>query len=213
MTPVAIFVRVSSRNQDYQRQISDLTKFAQKQEYEVVETIFVKQSAFRRSLDERQGIEQLLELARTKKIQKVLITEVTRIGRTLLESHKLLVELTRLKISIYIQNLGLETLLSNGKSNPAATILFLVMGEFAERDSELKGELIRSGQAEAIRKGKKIGRKLGSHKTTERLLSDYPRVVSLIKQGFSIRHTAKICDVAAKTVQKVKHAYLQAQVA
>ncbi|HZH99602.1 MAG TPA: recombinase family protein, partial [Flavisolibacter sp.] len=127
MFNVAIFTRVSSKAQDYQRQISDLTTYAEKQGYQVVEIISEKISASKKKNEERIGVAKLLELARSKRITKVLATEVSRIGRKPSEILKLIEELTELKVSVYIANYGLETLLPNGKTNPAASMIIMVL--------------------------------------------------------------------------------------
>lgn len=63
------------------------------------------------------------------------------------------------------------------------------------------GNLIKSGLAEARRKGVKLGRE---RKSSSDILAEYPAIVALLGAGMSIRSIAKECVVAAMTVQKVK---------
>ncbi len=73
MIPVAIFTRVSTKSQDYTRQISDLTNLAEKHNFSVVATLTAKESGSKKKNDDREAIQELLSLAAQKKIQKVLL--------------------------------------------------------------------------------------------------------------------------------------------
>ena len=128
MQQVVIFVRVSKKEQDYQRQ--------------VVAEIAEKISGAKRNQD-REGIQQLLELSRQGAIQKVLVSEVSRLGRSTVEVLQIVEELTQLGISIYVQNFGIETL-KNGKRNPVAQFMFTLLAEFARLERETLRERILS---------------------------------------------------------------------
>ena len=98
-----IFVRVSKREQDYQRQIEDLRAVAQS--LQVVAEIAEKVSGAKNS-QERDGVQELLTMARKREINKVLVQEVSRLGRSTVEVLNVLEELTKLQISVYVQNFG-----------------------------------------------------------------------------------------------------------
>lgn len=202
-----IFARVSRRDQDYERQLRDLRAIAVTMNLAIVKEIAEKISGATSNRD-REGIRQLLELAHQGKIDKVLVQEVSRLGRSTVEVLQVVEELTDLDVSIYVQNFGIETLKKgrNGKlhRNPVAQFLFTMLAEFARLERETLRERILSGMEEARRKGKKIGRPEGSHKQARDYLQDYSGVVRNIKQGLSLRQTAKVCGVAVNTVRKVK---------
>lgn len=205
MLPIAIFVRVSKQSQDYERQITDLNAYAIKQGYTVVATIAEKISGAKRNA-ERQGISELLKLAATGRIKKVLVSEVSRLGRRTSDVLKVIEELTEQGISVYAQNYNLETLTSEGKRNPVASLLFTLLAEFARLERETLVERINSGLDQARRRGKTLGRPKGTTKDSATLLQEYASVVRYIKQGFSLRQTAKLADVSVNTVRKVKEA-------
>jgi DNA invertase Pin-like site-specific DNA recombinase len=203
MTKAAIFVRVSKQSQDYERQIHDLTAYAERQGYKVVKTIAEKVSGAK-SNDERHGITALLSLARSGGIQKVLVTEVSRLGRRTSEVLKVLEELSDCGVSVYAQNYNLETLTPDGKRNPIASLLFTLLAEFSRLERETLVERINSGLAEARRKGKTLGRPTGTTKDDEQFLKENAPVVRLLKQDFSYRQVAKLAGVSVNTVRKVK---------
>ena len=103
--PVALFVRVSSRGQDYSRQIADLTMVAERQGYTIAHIVSEKGSATKRSNVQRPEVEQLLTLCRAKVIRKVLVTEFSRLGRRRSETPALMEAITQAGVSIYAHNL------------------------------------------------------------------------------------------------------------
>ena len=202
MQQAVIFVRVSKKEQDYQRQVEDLRAVAQSQAVQVVAEISEKISGAKRN-QEREGIQQLLALSRRGAIQKVLVSEVSRLGRSTVEVLQIVEELTQLGISIYVQNFGIETL-KNGKRNPVAQFMFTLLAEFARLERETLRERILSGMDEARRQGVTIGRPVGAREEKAVFLKKYAAVARQLRAGLSVRKTAKLCDVAINTVRKVK---------
>jgi DNA invertase Pin-like site-specific DNA recombinase len=205
MIPVALFVRVSSEKQNYQRQLSDLRKLADREGYEVVATITAKISTLKKDSD-RTDLTELLQLAKSGRIQKVLTTEISRLGRDTVENLQLLDELSKHKVSILSQDMGMETLTADGKLSLAAEILFTVYSSIYRQEREKLRERILSGQQEAKRQGKHIGRRAGTGKSDAQLLKEYAPVVKDLNNGISLRKTARIHGLSPATVQKVKHA-------
>lgn len=198
-----IFTRVSKRTQEYQRQISDLTAIAQKQGWEIVSIIAEKITGVKDN-KERDGIEELIKLCESQPIQKVLITEVSRLGRRPSQTHQMLEYLTQKRISIFISQYNIETLLPNGKLNPAASMIFAITADMARQERENLSERIKSGMEEAKRQGKYIGRREGKLYSESDLRSKYAKPLRDLKQGISIRKVAKIHDLSADTVQRIK---------
>ena len=206
MLPVALFVRVSTKEQDYARQVSDLTAHAERQGYQIVHIVQEIGSATKRSNVERPELEELLNLCRNKKIRKVLVTEFSRLGRRRSETPALMEAITQTGVSIYAHNLGLEMLQANGKRNPIASIVIAVMIEIDAMETERLSERIMSGLDQARRDGTRLGRPPGTKKAKEELLAAFPGVVKDLKKGLSIRHIAVIRKVSTDTVQRVKRA-------
>lgn len=202
MQQAVIFVRVSKKEQDYHRQLEDLRIVAQTQSVHVVAEISEKISGVRTN-QERGGIQELLQLCRQGAIQKVLVCEVSRLGRSTVEVLQVVDELTRLGISIYVNNFGIETL-KNGKRNPVAQFMFTLLAEFARLEQETLRERILSGMEEARRQGKKIGRPDGTREEKATFLKKYGSVARNLRAGLSVRKTAKLCEVSINTVRKVK---------
>ncbi len=204
LSPQAIiFTRVSKNVQNYQRQIDDLTAYAVKQGWVVTGVISEKISGSK-SNEDRGAIAQLLESARLGKFKKVLVSEVSRLGRRPSQTHQVLEQLTNLKISLYIHQFNIETLLPNGKLNPAASMIFSITADMARPEKETHVERVISGMQLAKRNGQKFGRKSGPLYTEAQLLRKYAKAVKDLQLGVSIRKVAKIYGISADTVQRIK---------
>lgn len=202
MTPVAIFSRVSRKNlQNNDRQIFELKEYARKNEYNVVAVIAEEISGVK---SEREGINQLYQLVHSKQIDKVLVHEVSRIGRNPSQVLKILEDFTEAKVSIYSQNFGMETLTPQKKLNPAASLIFTIYAELGRTEREQLRDRILSGLAAAKRKGKLLGRKTGTQETNKAFLDKYPHAIRRLKEGHSLRNTCKLSNISLNTARKLK---------
>lgn len=198
-----IYVRVSTKGQNTQRQIDDLSSLAKKKGWQISKIIEEKISGAAKNKD-RVGVQELLQLAREQKIDKVVVQEVSRLGRSTAQILKVVEELTDRGVSIYVQNYSMETLKEDGSRHPMAQFMFTMLAEFSRLEREHITERIYSGLERAKRQGKTLGRPKGSKLDKSDLLKKYPKVVRELKAGLSIRKTAKLCDVSVDTVQRVK---------
>ena len=200
--PVAILVRVSTTKQEYRRQETELRAVATAKGWQVVEV--VAEASISGASKDRPDLDRALELARAGMIRKVLVHEVSRIGRRNSVVHKFIEELTELGVSLYWHSQTIETLLASGKANPAAGIMLAVLSEMARAERETLRDRINSGLAEARRKGRTLGRPKGSGLEAEKLLAKHKDIVKHLRAGQSIRHTAAITGKGISTVQRVK---------
>jgi DNA invertase Pin-like site-specific DNA recombinase len=205
--PVAILVRVSTLKQENDRQISELQAYADSKGFEVVE-ICQEQVSGNADESDRHGLHRTEELARAGMIKKVLVHEVSRLARRNSIAHGFIETLGELGVSLYWHQQGIETLLPNGKRNPAAGIMFALLAEMARAERETLSERIKSGLAEARRKGRKLGRPQGTTVCDKELLSKHADIVRRLKEGHSVRNTAKITGKGGSTVQRVKAAMI-----
>ena len=207
-TKVAIMVRVSTQGQDYSRQIDDLTKIAGQRNWKVVEVITEKVSGAI-SNDSRDGIKQLLEGAKAKKFTKVLISEISRLGRNTIHTLNALDQLNRFKVSVFVQDMNIETLDDDGKVNFQAEMLLHMLSLFAKRERETLITRINSGLEHARKCGKTLGRPSGTNESETEFLKKHKNVITTLKIGLSIRKTAKLHELSTTTVQKIKHVLIE----
>lgn len=198
-----IFVRVSTLDQSFDRQVNDLLKIASKNNWEVVETISEKISGAK-SNDERLGVQQLIEGAKQGKFQKVLVSEVSRLGRSALETLKLVEELHSYGVSILLQDLNVETLNEKSEMSMQTEMMLHMLSLFAKNERRNTIERIRSGMQEAKANGIHCGRYKGTVEEIDQFLSKYPKVIEGLRRGFSIRECVKLFDVSLGTVTKIR---------
>ena len=191
--------------QETDRQVSELSAHAASKGYEVVEICREQVSGM---ADEagRPGLQRAEELARAGTVKKILVHEVSRLARRNSIAHAFIEMLEELGVSLYWHQQGIETLLPNGRRNPAAGIMFALLAEMARAERETLSERIKSGLAEARRKGRKLGRPAGAAFTEKEFLSKHTDICRRIKDGHSVRNTAKITGKGISTVQRVKAA-------
>jgi DNA invertase Pin-like site-specific DNA recombinase len=205
---VVIMVRVSKEIQDYSRQIDDLQKVAKQRNWNVVEIITEKISGAS-ALEDREGIKKVIQGATAGKFQKVLISEISRIGRTTLDTLSVLDQLNKLKISVYVQDLNIETLDDDGKINFQAEMLLHMLSLFASRERSTLISRIRSGIDRARFLGKIIGRPHGTEESIDNFLKKHKSATLSIELGLSIRKVAKLHEISTTTVQKIKRALVE----
>lgn len=205
MKLVVIYGRVSSTNgsQDYRRQINDLTIFSTQNNYEVVK-IFSEQVSGAKKNSERPALMELIEFVKTNDIDKVLVTELSRLGRDTLQTLQTIELLNQNKISLHIQNYNIETLSPNGDVNPMSQFLITILAEVARMERKTIRERVESGYKNYLVNGGRVGRKVGYKKDSETMKNQYAEDIKLLKKGYSLRNIQKITGTSVNTLQKVK---------
>ena len=138
----------------------------------------------------------------------MLLSELSRLGRSTLQVLRSLERLHEAKVSVYIQNLGLYTLQPNGEVNPIASIMVTILAEMSNIERSNIVYRLNSGRTNYIAKGGKLGRKTGSIKTEERKREEYKEVITLLKKGYSVRNVAKLQSIGISTVQRIKNQFV-----
>lgn len=202
---VAIYVRVSSTNgtQNYQRQIDDLTTFANQNNYEIVKIFAEKVSGAKKNA-ERPILMEMVDFVNSNKIEKVLVTELSRLGRDTLQTLQTIELLNQHKISLHIQNYNIETLSPNGNLNPMSQFLVTILAEVARMERKTIRERVESGYKNHLANGGSVGRKVGYRKDAEAMKNQYAEDIKLLKKGYSLRNIQKITGTSLNTLQKVK---------
>ena len=204
MNPTAvIYARVSSTGdrQSTDRQIADLTRYADNKGLEVVR-IFQEHVSGAKSNREREVLAECQEFCRAERPGTLMVTELSRLGRSTVEVLKAVEDLTAVGVNVYVLDLDLSTLDGEGKENPVAKMVLTVLALGAEMERKLILGRLNSGRELAKKRGVAMGRPKGA---TDDLLQKYPEVVKhLRKEKNSIREIAKLTGVSISTVQRVK---------
>ena len=202
-----IYARVSSSGdrQSTDRQVADLRAFAKREGFEVLEVYAENCSGAR---EDRPELLRCVDYLKRGECSTLLVSEISRLGRSVKGVVNTIDELNKAKVNIYLQDINLYTLLPDGSENPLAKVILTVLALGAEIERQSIVRRLNSGRERAKEKGVKLGRPKGSMMSNQELLNKYPEVVKKLRKGRSIREIAKICDVSASTVQRIKKAIL-----
>ena len=204
MKRVCIYARVSSSNgtQDYQRQINDLTTFASQNNCKVVK-VFAEMLSGAKINTQRPVLMELIEFVNSNDIDKVLVTELSRLGRDTLQTLQTIELLNQNKISLYIQNYNIETLTADKEVNPMSQFLITILAEVARMERKTIRERVESGYKNHLANGGRVGRKVGYVKDNEAMKTQYIEDIKLLKKGYSLRNIQKITGTSVNTLRKV----------
>ena len=203
MKKVCIYARVSTQSQDYQRQLSELREYATRMNYEIVKEFSEKISGAK-AIAERQALTELLDYAAANRIDKVLVYECSRISRRAIDFLQVIEQLTQMRVSVYILQNGLETLMADGSVNPIAQLVLGIIGQFNSMERSLIRSRMSSGYQHFRSNGGKVGRKEGYKKSDEQMRQQYNKELSLLKKGLSLRNIQAITGTSVYTLRKLK---------
>lgn len=192
MMRAIIYARVSSTTdrQNTDRQISDLNAYAAKNDIEVVK-VFSEHISGAKKNTERPVLIQAIQYAKNSHVDVVLLSELSRLGRSVYEVQEIVKELRDSHINAYFLKEGISLFDTDGKESIVTPILVTVLGVAAQLERENIAYRLASGRKNAINRGVKMGRKEGSVKSKESKVTEYAEVIKRLKRG------DKMTDIAA----------------
>ncbi len=185
----AIYCRVSTSDQTCARQERDLRAFARKAGYRVVGVWKEIASGVK---DERTERKKILALAQARDINAILVTELTRWGRSMLDLFHTLQDLQVWNVSFVAQT-GLQFDLRSAQGKLIASL----MSALAEFERDLLRERVRSGIAAARKRGVVFGRRPGQRIKADRCAA---KVLKLVAERQSYREISHRPGLSKNTV-------------
>lgn len=200
-----IYARVSSvgDRQNTERQISDLTSYAEYQNLQVLQIFEEKISGAKKNV-ERPVLLQAIDYCKQNSVSILLVSELSRLGRNAFEVLATVKDLIDSGINLYMQKEQLTLLDAKGKPTLFAPVMLAVLSTCAELERENIKFRLNSGRKLYIERGGKLGRKVGSTKSLEQKKEQYKDIISYLKRGYSIRNVAKLTGKGISTVQRIK---------
>lgn len=212
MDKAVIYARVSSTGdrQSTERQVADLTRYAASAGLDVVQVFEEKASGAKR---DREQLAACVGFLKGGGAGTLLVSELSRLGRSLRQVLEVVEDLTATGIDIYFQDHRMHTLKEDGTPDPVTKMLVSMLGSFAEMEREQIAYRLQSGRRVALEQGRfKPGRPKGSGMTNENLLAKYPKAVKRLQAGRTIREVAGEFGLSSKTVQKIRKAIFEDRV-
>ncbi|WP_035140156.1 recombinase family protein [Fischerella sp. PCC 9605] len=189
---VAIYCRVSTTDQSCERQERDLLEYTASAGFMVVGVWKETVSGSKNLHSER---DKVIALAQSRKIDAILVTEMTRWGRSTIDLIETLQSLHSWGVSLIAQT-GFQFDLNTSQGKLIAHL----MASLAEFERDLMRERVRSGLAAAKARGQKIGRQPGQRVKADRLA---PKVMQMVQLGYSYRQIASTLHLSKTTVNEI----------
>jgi DNA invertase Pin-like site-specific DNA recombinase len=168
-----------------------------------VRRIFQEKISGTTKADSRPEFKNLIQYLENTGIKLVLISEVSRIGRRVVDVLNNVEMLHALEVGLYIQQFNIITY-QDGQEDPVAKMLLQMLSIGAEMENNLRRNRQMEGIQVAKINNKYSGRKVGARARPEDLLKKYSDVVDLLeKSALSLRRVAQITNRSINTVRKV----------
>lgn len=200
---VVLYCRTSTVGQDFSYQVDELSHYAAANNWNVCK-VFAERISGAKTLAERKELTNLIDYVKKNNIKKILVTELSRLGRDTLQTLQTLEYLNEQRVSLLIKNSGIETLNSNGEVNVMAKFMLTILSEISVMERNQIRQRMKSGYDYYISTGGAVGRPVGYKKDEQKYLDEYSGVVKLLKKEYPVRKIATLEKVSVTTVQKVK---------
>jgi len=183
----AIYTRVSTSDQSTDRQIRELREYANARDWQIVREA---QEVASGASQKRPLREEVLQLARARGVDTILVQSLDRWGRSVQDLVLTMAELEALGVAFVVPgHIDMTT--------PMGRMLAHFLGAIAEFERELIRERVRSGLANARAKGKRLGRPRATP-----ILVD--QGLALIDQGETYREAARKCGISVSTLLRAR---------
>jgi DNA invertase Pin-like site-specific DNA recombinase len=150
MNRVVSYLRVSTDRQDLESQQLEIETYTKKLGIKVDEWIEVEMSS-RKSFDKRK-IDNLL--SKLKKGDVLIVSELSRLSRSIREIHNILHILMEKKINLHVIK---QNIVTNGENDMTTKILVTVLSMVSEMERELISQRTKNGLELVKKRGKKLG--------------------------------------------------------
>ncbi len=179
------YIRVSDAGQNTERQLSETGI--------TFEKTFEDKASGKNT--DREGLKAMLEYVREG--DTVNVHSIDRLGRSLIDLKTVVTQLNAMGVVVHFhkENLKFEA----GTQNPMQTLMFDMLGAFAE----FERSMIKERQMEGIAKAKEKG----VYNKDKRKKVDYAELNAAIESGMSYRQVADKFNVGVGTVDRAVKAH------
>jgi len=190
---VAIYGRVSTSDQTTDNQIYKLKEIIEINGWDQVDFYVDEGISGTKGRDKRPEFDRMCKDMVRRKFNRILVWDVSRLGRSLQHLVEFLNDVNSLGINLYIHQSGLDT------STPSGRMMFQMVGVFSEFERSMISERVKLG----LQRVQKQGRRLGRPKTVTGELRD--KVCHLLDQGRSYNFINRELGTPKSTISRIKN--------
>ena len=195
--------------QDYQYQVDALTEVCKSRGWDIVKVFggYVSGAA---PIEERQEIQDLIAYVKVNRIDYCCATEISRVSRDLITGVQIIRTLAENGVNLFLANYGLETLDKDGKISPLTSLILTITLEVSSMERQQIRTRMQMGYQSYLQRRREdkdahpLGRPVGYAQGEEEYRRCYPKELSLLRKGYSIRNIAAITGTSRNTIMKLK---------
>jgi DNA invertase Pin-like site-specific DNA recombinase len=191
---VALYLRVSTSEQNTRNQRRELKGAAERHGWELVGVFEDAGISGAKGRHDRPGLDALLKGVTRREFDMVAAWSVDRLGRSLTDLLDVLGELHTNGVGLYLHQQGLDTTMPSGRA------MFQMMGVFAEFERAIIRERVMAGLARAREEGIKLGRRRLEDADAKKARA----VSAALKAKTGVRRIARELGVGVGTVLRIR---------
>ena len=191
---VALYLRVSTSEQNTRNQRRELTEVAERHGWNVVAIHEDAGISGAKGRDQRPGLDALMKTVTRREIDMVAAWSVDRLGRSLMDLLAILKELHVKGVDLFLHQQGLDT------STPSGRAMFQMLGVFAEFERAMIRERVLSGLARAREDGKQLGRRTVEQTDAKKAA----KARQMLASGVGVRRIAREVGLGVGTVLRLR---------
>jgi len=185
---VAVYARVSTLDQSTDSQLLDLRRYIAERQWNIYKKYV--DEGISGTKDSRPALDELMDAARKRKFDVVLVWRFDRFARSTKHLILALEEFRNLGIDFVSYQENIDT------SSPLGSAIFTIISAVAQLERDIIAERVKSGLRRAKENGKKLGRPRGT-------ALDVEKIRGLRKKGWSLKQIAKALNTSKSSVARL----------
>ena len=183
---VAVYVRVSTKDQSVDMQLNDLERYSRERGLDVFKVY--EDNGVSGTKETRPALNELMDHAKKKRFDMVLVWRFDRFARSTKHLVTALHEFRHIGIDFISFQENIDT------SSPLGEAIFTIISAMSTLERDIIAERVKGGLRKAKAKGKRLGR--------PRNIVDTDKVIEYRKQNKSIRQIASELNLSKGAVQR-----------
>jgi DNA invertase Pin-like site-specific DNA recombinase len=191
---VALYIRVSTAEQNTCNQRRELKAVAERHGWEVTAVYEDAGISGAKGRDHRPGLDALMKAVARREVDMVAAWSVDRLGRSLTDLLDVLKDLHAKGVDLFLHQQGLDT------STPSGRAMYQMLGVFAEFERAMIRERVMAGLARAKAEGIRLGRKVIEDADAGKVR----KVRIMLREGVGVRRISRDLCVGVGTVLRIR---------